>query len=82
MLISEISPAGLGLHTFDIEPAAAAASAEGNTADRSAAGHAEAEKTALPLLFPMQASHLWFLNILPPPEACKSPERRTPPSPE
>ena len=78
MLIPEISPAGLGLHTFDIEPAAA----EGNTADRSAAGHAEVEKTALPLLFPMQASHLWFLNTLPPPEARKSPERRTPPSPE
>ncbi len=80
MMLPESSPAALGLHTFDVEPAAA--SAGGSTADGARRGHEEAEKTALPLLFPLAASHLWFLNTLPPPPARKAPERKTPPSPE
>ncbi len=81
-MIPEISPASLGLQSFDVEPAAAAASADGNTADRSARGHEEAEKAALPLLFPLQASHLWFLNTLPPPNPRKAPVRKPPENPQ
>ena len=81
MMIPEISPAGLGL-SFDAEPAAVVASAEGNTADRTARGHEEAEKTALPLLFPLAANHLWFLNTLPPPDSRKTSARKPLPSPE
>ena len=80
MMIPEISPAALGLHTFGVEPAAA--SAGGSTAEGAQRGYEEAEKTALPLLFPLAASHLWFLNTLPPPPARKAPEHKTPPSPE
>ncbi len=82
MMIPEISPASLGLPSLDAEPIAATASAEGNTADRSARGHQEAEKSALPILFPLQASHLWFLNTLPPPAARKAPIRKPLPNPE
>ena len=82
MMIPEISPAGLGFQSLDAEPVAAAASTEGNAADRSARGHEEVEKAALPLLFPLQASHLWFLNTLPPPDPRKGPVRKPPPSPE
>ncbi len=79
MMIPEISPAVLGLHTLGAEPAA---SAGGSTAEGARRGYEEAEKTALPLLFPLAASHLWFLNTLPPPPARKAPERKAPPSPE
>ena len=82
MMIPEVFPASLGMPSIGAEPVAAAASAEGNTADRSASGHGEAEKSALPLLFPLQASHLWFLNTLPPPDARKAPVRKPPPNPE
>lgn len=81
MMIPEISPAGLGMQTFDAGPAAAA-STEANAADRSSRGHEEAEKAALPLLFPLQASHLWFLNTLPPPSPRKAPVGKPPTSPE
>ena len=81
MMIPEISPAALGLHTFDVEPAAAA-SAGGSTAEASQRGHEEAEKTALALLFPLAASHLWFLNTLAPPPPRKAPVQKPPPSPE
>ena len=80
MMIPEIFPAALGLHTFDVEPAAA--SAGGSTAEASQRGHEEAEKTAIPLLFPLAASHLWFLNTLPPPSPRKAPAYKPPPSPE
>ena len=81
MMIPEISPAGLGMQTFDAEPAAGGEH-RGQRRRPQLRGHEEAEKAALPLLFPLQASHLWFLNTLPPPSPRKASVRKPPTSPE